>query len=211
MTTSILSPEGWPKGYSWADVSRYPGYTLEQLNEYIKESTYPTSPEEIVDYMRWFFQRFPETQHTPAGWVSQYILEHPEIHPLLKHVGDGSWRRNRILLKQNPIFDNHNYERFLESLSTDHVALLEYPETPEEAIELLKEIIQEDEVIFVQYYEDYEPEDDMDYDDPDYTDPPCWYGDEDSDYTDPCWYEDEAQEFNQQYQHWDSDDISEDV
>lgn len=34
---------------------------------------------------------------------------------------------------------------------------------------------------------------------------------DDPDYMDPCWYEDEAHEFNQQYQHWDSDDISEDI
>jgi hypothetical protein len=187
MTTSIPAPEGWPKGYSWSQFSKY-DYTLERLNEYIKESTFTTSTEEIVSYMNEFFQRFPEAKNTPAGWVSQYILEHPEIHHLLKHVGDGSWRKNRILLQQDPIFDNHNYERFLESLTTDHVVFTEDPETPEEAIELLKEIIQEDEVIFVQYYEDYDPEDDnfMDYDDPDYTD--------------PCWSEDETSEYNQ---YWD--------
>ncbi len=144
-------PEGWVKGYSWIDFSEFGNKTVEELNEYIDRTVKDTTESVILSKMRRFFESHPEEKDTPVGWCSKYIFEHPELHHLLKEVIDGSYRKGRLLFTRESWFTTHEHERFLQSLHTGDPKFSKEPETSEEAVELLKEIIEEDEVIFVQF------------------------------------------------------------
>ncbi len=145
-------PENWPRGYSWVSFTQYGNKTLEDLESYIKRSTYNTEPSDILKNMKDFFEIFPEALDTPAGWCCKYIFDHPEIHHMLVHVNDGSFRKNKIYLQGvEPIFINHELERFYQNLAAHTWYNTEEPCNEGEAVELLEEIIEEDQVIFIQF------------------------------------------------------------
>lgn len=165
------APEGVPSGYSWIDFAAYSNRTLNELLDYKKRSEMDMSTDEILYNIREFVKYFKEhhvylqeaevdnpkkTQDSATIWCCEYILDHPEIHHMLKSVRDGSYRTNRLLLKCDYcIFTNYNHQRFLESiyLHTDAKKNNVEIKNRDDAIALLREIIDKDGIIFVQFDE----------------------------------------------------------
>lgn len=147
-------PENVPKGYSWLDYCLLPrDVKVEDLLSYTRRSELTTPTENIVIRMQEWMTEHPEFRDTPAGICVHYILQHTELHAMLKEVNDGSYRTNRLLLKYHsePWFDNYENQRFLEGLfsGTHYNSNLEPTRT--ETLDLLQEVIDKDGVIFVQF------------------------------------------------------------
>lgn len=173
-------PDNVPNGYSWLDFTFMRNRPVEELLDYAKSSELPTPPEKIVQRIQKFLDSYPDQRDEPEGWVMQYILDHPEMHHMLKEVNDGSYRRNRLFIRDTYgglVFRNHDHERFLDDLchgrdpqfsrSLDDM-------TKDEVIDSFIECMEEDQVIFIQFGT---PSDGMfpeeDYPDDDYL-PECF-------------------------------------
>lgn len=150
-------PEKVPRGYSWIDFTFMGKRPVDELLKYVKWSELSTPPEKIVQRIQQFLDSHPDQRDEPEGWVMQYIIDHPEMHHMLKEVNDGSWRRNRLLIRDTDggsIFINHDHEKFLDDLRHGR-----YPQfsrrldlmTREEVIDSFAECMEEDQVIFIQF------------------------------------------------------------
>lgn len=150
-------PENVPRGYSCIDFTFMRERPVEELLQYSRCSELPTSSEEIVNRIQSFIDSHPNQVDTPEVWVMQYIINHPEMHHMLKEVNDGSYRRNRLFIRdtyERPIFRNHDHERFLDDLlhgrdpqfsrSLDDMS-------KDEVIDSFIECMEEDQVIFIQF------------------------------------------------------------
>lgn len=152
-------PDNVPNGYSWLNFTFIGNRPVEELLDYAKSSELHTPPEKIVQRIQKFLDSHSDQRDEPEGWVMQYILDHPEMHYMLKEVNDGSYRKNRLLIRESETygrsdFQNHDYERFLDDLlhgrdpqfsrSLDEM-------TKDEVIDSFIECMEEDQVIFIQF------------------------------------------------------------
>ena len=146
-------PDNMPKGYSWIQFTFYGNHSVKDLMDYVHYSELSTSTDEIVQRIQHHVEEHPAILTTPAGFCLKYILDHPEIHHLLKEVNDGSYRLNRIFIcGDSGYVDTHEQEIFHQSLRRDDSPTIfpKHPQDEEGILALYTECIH-DGVLFIQW------------------------------------------------------------
>lgn len=167
-------PKDWPKGYSWKEFTENEHIlgekSMDDFRKYEKRSVFETDSATIVKRIREYLEEFalkPASLESDYGkkyeqcaqFIAKRIIDNERYHKYLKHVGDGSYRTNRLLLNmdetRSSYFENYNNQRLCKRHSKEkHIPITEI--TEEDLIRLLDEVVEKDEVIWVQFGYPYE-------------------------------------------------------